>query len=154
VRSVAIYPYNEPGYFDAMTPDSLRFTRELGKEGGVELGTILMGDDLAGAPAVMMLELPPGGELPRHSHGTHRVEIVVRGSLQMADGRVLSPGDVWTSGPDEFYGPHTAGPEGVMTAEIFASCAGLAPTPDPDAAGEDAAMTADIGSRAREAQGL
>lgn len=154
VTSVAIYPYNEPTYFDDMTPDSLRFTRELGKEGGVELGTILLGDDLASSPAVMMLELPPGGELPRHSHGTHRVEIVVRGSLQMADGRILTPGDVWTSGPDEFYGPHTAGPDGVMTAEIFASCTGLAPTPDPDSTSDGAAMAATIGAKAREAQGL
>jgi len=151
---VAVYPYSEPDYFDAMTPEQLRFARELGKEGGLDLGTILVGDDLVSSPAVMMLELPPGGTLPRHSHGTHRVEVVIRGSLQMADGRVLTPGDVWTSGPNEFYGPHTAGPEGVLTAEIFATCAGLAPTPDPESASDDAEMTASIGAKAREAQGL
>lgn len=150
-----VHAYTDPDYFDTLTAEPLRFTRDLGLEAGLQLGTVLVGDDPAVAPAVMMLELPPGYALPRHSHGTHRVEVVVRGSVELADGRVLTAGDVWTSGPDELYGPHRAGPDGVLTAEIFASCEGLAPSPDPDAEGDDAAaeMTSAIGARARAHQG-
>lgn len=47
----------------------------------------------------------------------------------------LGPGDVSTSGPGEFYGPHMAGSEGVTTLEIFSRQAGLFPVlekPRPD----------------------
>lgn len=151
---MAVFKYSDSDYYETMTSEPLKFARELAVESGLEMGTILMGDDPAESPAVMMLELPPGYTLPRHGHGTYRVEIVVRGSLTLSDGRVLTAGDVWSSGPEEFYGPHTAGPEGVLTAEIFSSSAGLAPMADPDSDEDAINMATEIGARTREAQGL
>jgi hypothetical protein len=76
------------------------------------------------APAVVMLEMPPNYVLFRHAHICHRFEVVVRGSLE-ADGRILGPGDVMTARPGELYGPHTAGPDGCTTAEVFGSHDGV-----------------------------
>jgi hypothetical protein len=90
-------------------------------------------DQQSDAPAVVMLEMPPGYVLFRHAHICHRFEVVVKGSL-LVDGRVLRPGDVMTARPGEMYGPHTAGPEGCTTAEVFGSLEGvfrvIANTPD------------------------
>src|SRR3546814_1507258 len=76
--------------------------------------------------------MPPGCRLPRHAHNTHRMEIVVRGSIITPDGEELRPGDVSLSGPGEFYGPLFAGSEGCLTIEIFSGINGLAPVPDED----------------------
>ncbi|HMK99866.1 MAG TPA: hypothetical protein VK428_06725 [Acidimicrobiales bacterium] len=81
------------------------------------------GDDLA-APAVVVLEMPPGYVLFRHAHVCHRFEVVVKGSMT-ADGEVLGPGDVMTAAPGEFYGPHVAGPEGCTTVEVFGTLDGV-----------------------------
>jgi hypothetical protein len=85
------------------------------------------------SPAVVVLEMPPNYVLFRHAHVCHRFEVVVKGSLE-AGGRILGPGDVMTARPGELYGPHTAGPEGCTTVEVFGSLEGvfrvLAPTAD------------------------
>ena len=72
----------------------------------------------------LILEMPPGYVLRRHAHDCHRVEVVVKGSIDVGD-RVLYPGDVMVVGPGEMYGPHTAGPEGCTSVEIFGSQAGV-----------------------------
>ena len=51
-------------------------------------------------------------------HGGYRVEVVVMGEMHVEEGRVLRPGDVMVSEPGMMYGPHIAGPEGVMTVEV------------------------------------
>jgi hypothetical protein len=76
------------------------------------------------SPAVVMLEMPPNYVLFRHGHTCHRFEVVVKGTLD-ADGKILGPGDVMTARPGEMYGPHTAGPEGCTTAEVFGSLGGV-----------------------------
>jgi hypothetical protein len=76
------------------------------------------------APAVVMLEMPPGYVLFRHAHVCHRFEVVVKGALE-ANGTMLGPGDVMTARPGEMYGPHTAGPDGCTTAEVFGSLEGV-----------------------------
>ena len=76
------------------------------------------------SPAVVLLELPPNYVLFRHAHVCHRFEVVVKGSLE-AGGKVLGPGDVMTARPGELYGPHTAGPEGCTTAEVFGTLEGV-----------------------------
>ena len=86
----------------------------------------VLGDDPAAedAPAVVVLEMPPGYVLFRHAHICHRFEIVVKGSLH--DGvRTLGPGAVMTADPGEWYGPHTAGPDGCTTAEVFGTFEGV-----------------------------
>ena len=95
----------------------------------------VLGDDPESwdAPAVVMLDMPPNYVLFRHAHICHRFEVVVKGSLE-AGGRILGPGDVMTARPGELYGPHTAGPDGCLTAEVFGSHEGvyrvLCETPD------------------------
>lgn len=76
------------------------------------------------APAVLVLTMPPGYVMFRHAHRCHRVEVVVRGSME-SDGRTLGPGDVMTAGPGEWYGPHVVGPQGCTTVEIFATFDGV-----------------------------
>ncbi len=150
---MGVYKYGTPEYFDAMTPEPLKFARELGTQGGLDLGTVVLGDDPGAAPVAMALELPPGYTLPRHAHSTYRAEVIVRGTLTLGDGTTLGPGDIWTSGPDEYYGPHTAGPDGVLTVEIFASATGLAPNPDPEGDEGGLQMTDAIRAKTLEAQG-
>lgn len=70
------------------------------------------------APGALILEMPPGYELPRHAHECDRLEIVISGSLDVGD-RVLHAGDVMSARAGETYGPHKAGPEGAVTAEFF-----------------------------------
>jgi len=85
------------------------------------------------SPAVVMLQMPPNYVLFRHAHICQRFEVVVTGSLE-AGGKTFRPGDVMTAKPGELYGPHTAGPEGCTTAEVFGSLEGvfrvLAESPD------------------------
>jgi hypothetical protein len=86
---------------------------------------VLGDEDQSGdAPAVVVLEMPPNYVLFRHAHICHRFEIVVKGSLEV-DGRTLRPGDVMTARPGEMYGPHTAGPGGCTTAEVFGTLEGV-----------------------------
>jgi hypothetical protein len=71
------------------------------------------------APLAMFLRLPPGFVLGRHGHKCYRVEVVISGSLILEDGQVLGPGDISVTSPFVFYGPHTAGPDGCLSVEIF-----------------------------------
>jgi len=70
-------------------------------------------------PAAYVLDMPPGYRLLRHGHPCERVEVVVRGELEVGDGRIARPGDIFTAKANTLYGPHTAGPEGCTTIEIF-----------------------------------
>ena len=85
------------------------------------------------APAALIFTMPPGYVLQRHAHVCERFEIILEGSLQV-DGMELGPGDVMIAREGESYGPHTAGPEGCRTLEIFSTLAGahhcLYETPD------------------------
>jgi anti-sigma factor ChrR (cupin superfamily) len=114
------YSVDSPDFYDSITPESLRWTQVTARDAGLDVGSILMGEeDDAAAPMVLFLELPPGGVLRRHAHNCHRVEVLLRGSLDTGDGHVHQPGAVMVTDPDVFYGPHVAGPDGCLTVEIF-----------------------------------
>ncbi|WP_069403461.1 cytochrome P450 [Mycolicibacterium holsaticum] len=66
---------------------------------------------------VVIVQFPPNYVLPRHSHQSDRLELVVAGSVEV-DGYWLGPGDIWTSRAGEFYGPHTMGADGCTTMEL------------------------------------
>jgi hypothetical protein len=83
------------------------------------LANFLLGPDAPGTPRVLVLEMEPGFVIQRHSHGCERFEIIVGGSLYVGDD-VLRAGDVMTARAGEFYGPKVAGPDGCVTAEVFA----------------------------------
>jgi hypothetical protein len=70
------------------------------------------------APGAIILDMPPGFVLYRHAHECSRIEVVLRGSVDVGD-RTLHPGDVMTAGAFEMYGPHIAGPDGATTVEFF-----------------------------------
>lgn len=80
--------------------------------------------DMTG-PLAIALDMPPGYKLFRHGHPCYRFEIVTRGTLELGDGQVANAGDCFTALPGELYGPHTAGPEGCTTIEVFSQADGM-----------------------------
>jgi len=145
-----IYRHSECDVLANMTTDGFGFTREIAHEQGIDLGVVVLGEKSANPASVMILQLPPGHVLERHAHDTHRMEVVVKGSVCTPDGRELRSGDVFTSEPGEYYGPLTAGSEGCMSVEIFGDIQGMAPQAPADASPEQAAVVASIGKRTRE----
>lgn len=122
---MAHYPASDPAYF-SIAPEDLKYAQIGGEAMGYRNAIFRMGPDGSkDAPAVVMLYLPPGAVLPRHAHACYRLEVVVQGSMLAEDGVWVHPGDVRTSAPGEMYGPHTAGPQGVLSVEVFSSCAGV-----------------------------
>jgi hypothetical protein len=77
------------------------------------------------APAAFLLRMPPGYRLFRHGHPCQRFEVIVQGSLDIGDGRIGKVGDVFTEEAGSLYGPHTAGPDGCTTIEIFSAIDGM-----------------------------
>ena len=106
-----------------LAPEFLRPLAAMMPDIGLRTGYIPLGDpDDPATPGVVMLHMGPGVVLDRHAHSCERFETIVQGSLYVGD-KVLHPGDVMRAAPYEFYGPHTAGPEGVLTCEVFSSFA-------------------------------
>jgi quercetin dioxygenase-like cupin family protein len=96
----------------------------------------VMGDPTdESAPTALIFTMPPNSVLPRHAHSCERFEVILEGSLTVEDNDLLlGPGDIMIARPGEAYGPHTAGPEGCRTLELFSTLAGahtmLYETPD------------------------
>jgi hypothetical protein len=116
------YPY---GTFPA-APEW--FKKELAKSG---MNADLIGlwhldkkDDFS-VPAAFFLKMPPGYTLFRHGHPCQRFEIVIQGSLVLGDGRTANVGDTFTADAFTLYGPHTAGPDGCTTIEVFSAVEGM-----------------------------
>src|SRR3546814_10216489 len=65
--------------------------------------------------------MAPGYRLPRHAHDCFRLEVIMQGSMDVGDGRILKTGAVMMSEPLTLYGPHIAGAEGCVTLEIFSN---------------------------------
>lgn len=110
---------DDPDFFDH-TPAHLKHV-QAGRGAQGNIGYFLMGDAKDNPPTVACLKIAPHGVIGRHTHNCHRFEIVVRGTLDVGNGRILKVGDVMVSEPHVFYGPHTAGPEGCTTFEIFST---------------------------------
>ena len=142
-----IYQHTECDVLKAMTSQGFEFSRDIAHEQGIDLGVVVLGDKAANPPSVMLLELPPGHVLEKHAHNTHRMEVVVRGTMITPDGKELRAGDVSTSAPGEFYGPLTAGSEGCLSIEIFGDVRGMVPQAPGDASPEHAALVSSIGER-------
>jgi hypothetical protein len=100
------------------SPELLRHLADRNRDNGVRISYFVLGDWRQDAPTAMALELPPGGRLNHHAHDCERLEIIVKGSLDVGD-RLLRPGDVMMSGRGELYGPHVAGPGGCTSFEVF-----------------------------------
>jgi ChrR Cupin-like domain len=126
---VDVYSLDSGDYWDH-APDRLRWAvvGANAMEQGLALHVLGEEDDLS-APIVEMLRLPPNYVLSRHFHTSHRLEIVLQGSVTIED-RTFGPGDIFITKPNEEYGPLTAGPEGCLSAEIFSDSGGVDATFD------------------------
>jgi hypothetical protein len=132
---------NEPSFW-RLSPKALAYTNVFAEAVDHRVASFVLGeeDDLD-APLALFMNLPPGWVLDRHAHACYRFEVVIEGSMIVSGGVALGPGDVSTSRPGEQYGPHMAGPDGVLTLEIFSRQTGLHPVyEEPKAANQD--MTA------------
>jgi hypothetical protein len=76
------------------------------------------------APAVVVWKAPAGYLLARHSHGCHRFEVIIQGSVTDEHGNHLGVGGIMTAEPDEMYGPIHAGPDGYTSVEVFSRLEG------------------------------
>lgn len=113
-----------PGYWDRY-PAHLADMAQIMADSKLTPATLhVMGEPSdESAPAALIFTMPPGAVISRHAHKCERFEIILEGSLLVED-MVLGPGDVMLARPGEAYGPHTAGPDGCRTLEIFSTLAG------------------------------
>jgi hypothetical protein len=136
-----LYFGDDPKFFET-GPEHLEWSR-IGTEAiGMKEANWVLSDDPTDEEAVLakVLWMPPGYRLFRHAHDCHRFEIVIKGSLDVGNGKTLKAGDVSVSGPGQFYGPHVAGPEGALTLEIFERQVAQYPDLEGEPQGEDAEM--------------
>lgn len=114
------YRYGDPDFWESLTTPSMRARLDAARAIGWAFGPMLMADgERTDVPVVGMLEMPPNGVLPRNRRGCDRIEVIVRGSVDVGDGVTLGPGDVEVTRAGEFFGPHVAGPDGVLSVEVF-----------------------------------
>jgi quercetin dioxygenase-like cupin family protein len=124
------------GYWDRYPPHLAGMAHVMEASGLTPATMHVLGDPAdESAPATLIFTMAPNLVLPRHAHSCERFEVVLEGSLKVEDNELeLGPGDVMIARPGEAYGPHTAGPEGCRTLEIFSTLAGahsiLFETPD------------------------
>jgi len=104
--------------------DYLRPIVETGRENGVPTSIFVMGDPFdENTPCFVLFKMPEGGRLPRHGHDCQRFEVLLRGNMT-SGGMPVSPGDVMTAEPGEYYGPQEAGPGGYIVCEYFSRLKG------------------------------
>lgn len=119
---MAFLSTNDKSFWDNC-PESLRHVQEIYRQmrpAPSNIAYFTMGEIKDDPPTIVCLRLAPGEVLSRHRHDCHRFEIIVQGSLYNGE-RWLKAGDVMTSAPNIPYGPHTAGPEGSTSFEIFSN---------------------------------
>jgi hypothetical protein len=119
-----VFKVDDDSFWDQAPPD-LRYALLGARAMKQDLAIHLFGDpDETGPTTIEFLRMPAGYVLPRHSHRTHRFEIVISGSVSIAD-QTLRSGDAFVTAPGEEYGPLTTGPEGCLSVELFSSPAGV-----------------------------
>lgn len=113
-----------PGYWERYPAQIKDMAKVMEMSGLTPSSMFVMGEESdESAPAALIFTMAPGATIDRHSHKCERFEIILEGSL-LVDDMVLGPGDVMLARPGEAYGPHTAGPDGCRTLEIFGTLAG------------------------------
>jgi anti-sigma factor ChrR (cupin superfamily) len=114
----------DPEYWQS--PQRFRALFDKVRSFGVNCSYFPLGDaDNDSTPVAVIVEMKPGFVIMRHAHPCDRFEVIVRGTLLAADGRVLRAGDVMVSKAGELYGPKTAGQDGCTTVEVFGTAAGV-----------------------------
>jgi hypothetical protein len=107
--------------FWGRVPEEFRLIAGEGSMDGISISVYELGKAADNAPVMTALRMAPGYVLPRHAHDCYRLEIVMQGSIDVGNGRILKQGAVMMSEPLTLYGPHISGHEGCVTLEIFST---------------------------------
>jgi len=91
--------------------DELPWTDAPGERRGVRIK--FLGESFERGPWVMLVDQVPAYVEPPHWHEGDTLYIVRRGELSVAGEGVFRPGDIRRVRRGVYYGPETAGPEGV-----------------------------------------
>ena len=115
----------EPRFMDLDGPTfgPLDEIQESGAAVGCQISSHVLSPDGtadSAAPFALFVHLPPNFVVPRHAHAIPRMEVIIRGSIDVG-GEVLGPGCVMLAAADTFYGPFHVGPGGALTAEFCAN---------------------------------
>lgn len=102
-------------------PEDFKHIAGEGSMEGISISVYELGKAEDDAPVMTALHMAPGYRLPRHAHDCFRLEVIMQGSMDVGDGRILKTGAVMMSEPLTLYGPHIAGAEGCVTLEIFSN---------------------------------
>jgi mannose-6-phosphate isomerase-like protein (cupin superfamily) len=125
----AFFRKDTPGYWSRY-PEHLKDMDQVMDRAGLTPATLhVLGEPTdESAPAALIFTMPPHAVISRHAHECERFEVILEGSLVVEDDAsgemVLGPGDIMVARPGEPYGPHTAGPEGCRTLEVFGTLRG------------------------------
>jgi mannose-6-phosphate isomerase-like protein (cupin superfamily) len=125
----AFFRKDTPGYWDRY-PEHIKDMAGIMADAKLTPATMhVMGEPTdETAPTALIFTMPPHSVISRHAHECERFEVILEGSLLVEDAEfgemVLGPGDVMIARPGESYGPHTAGPDGCRTLEVFGTLAG------------------------------
>lgn len=115
-----VWRQGEKDYWHAGPPETVwaATIAEAGEMQGLKTAMHVLGDATdEQTPIMVVVEYPPNYVLARHAHASNRLELVIKGSIQV-DGQWFGPGDIWSSPAEEFYGPHTMGADGCTTMEL------------------------------------
>lgn len=111
---------NDPDFWENWPEEFSLYKAEVERLTTSKVALFPLGDIADNPPTVIAFYQPPHAELNRHSHDSVRFEVIAQGEIHVGD-EVFKPGDVMISAPNIPYGPHYAGPEGVLTYEIFSN---------------------------------
>jgi hypothetical protein len=114
--TVSFEDISSPAFWTS--PEDLRSLLIRNDDDGVRLKYLPTDPDNYDAPGAVVMDMPAGFVLYRHSHECDRVEIIVRGSLDIG-GRILDAGGIMTADAGTEYGPHVVLEGGATTVEFF-----------------------------------
>src|SRR3546814_13432397 len=78
---------------------------------GISISVYELGKAEDDAPVMTALHMDHGYRLPRHAPDCFRLEVIMQGSMDVGDGRILKTGAVMMSEPITLYVTHIPGAE-------------------------------------------
>jgi hypothetical protein len=121
------FKITDPDFWESLTSPEMKDRAEAARAIGWRFAPVVMHNATLPESAVTaLLELPPNGVLPRNRRQCNRIEVVIRGQIDVGGGVTLGPGDVEVTEAGEFFGPHRAGPDGALSVEVFLRADGMA----------------------------
>src|SRR3546814_3557012 len=80
-------------------PEDFKHIAGEGSMEGISISVYELGKAEDDAPVMTALHMAPGYRLPRHAHDCFRLEVIMQGSMDVGDGRILKTGAVMMSEP-------------------------------------------------------